>query len=152
MSASEPSRAALDAEGPKRVLITFGRSFLSLYIARLIGSAGHTVHVADSVPFAVSRFSNRVSRMHRTPRPKYEPLEWAFAIAGIVQEQKIDLLITVHEETDILAQVIRRYPDLFPDTCRLLLSDFELEHSMHNKYQYQQLLDSIGVPTLRYAL
>ncbi|WP_235681218.1 ATP-grasp domain-containing protein [Tomitella gaofuii] len=155
MSASDRASAAasaMSAETPKRVLVTFGRSFLSLSIARLLGSAGHTVHVADAVPFAVSRFSNRVARMHRTPRPKYEPLEWAFAIAGIVREQKIDLLVTVHEETDILAQVIMRYPDLFPDSCRLLLSDFELEHSMHNKYEYQQLLDSIGVPTLRYAL
>src|SRR5699024_11576928 len=135
MSASEPSRAALDGEGPKRVLITFGRSFLSLSIARLIGSAGHTVHVADSVPFAVSRFSNKVRRMHRTPRPKYEPIEWAFAIAQIVREESIDLLVTVHEETDILAQVLVRYPDLFPDSCQLLLSDFELEHTMHHKYE-----------------
>ncbi len=138
--------------GRKRVLITFGRSFLTLSIARLIGSAGHTVHVADAVPFAVSRFSNRVEKMHRTPRPKYEPVEWAFAVAKIVREESIDLLITVHEETDILAQVLMRHPDLIPSTCTVLLSDFELEHSMHNKYEYQRLLDSLGVPTLKYAL
>src|SRR5699024_4419917 len=99
-----------------------------------------------------SRFSNKVRRMHRTPRPKYEPIEWAFAIAQIVREESIDLLVTVHEETDILAQVLVRYPDLFPESCQLLLSDFELEHTMHNKYEYQRLLDAHGVPTLRYAL
>ncbi|MDN5757376.1 MAG: ATP-grasp domain-containing protein [Tomitella sp.] len=151
MSASDESGNSLQGSS-KNVLITFGRSFLTLSIARLIGDGGHAVHVADSVPFPITRFSNRVTKLHRTPRPKFEPVEWAFALAKIVREESIDLLVTVHEETDILAQVIMRYPDLFPDSCQLLLSDFELEHSMHNKYEYQRLLDSLGVPTLKYAL
>ncbi|WP_024796070.1 ATP-grasp domain-containing protein [Tomitella biformata] len=138
-------------QGGKNILITFGRSFLTLDIARLMGAGGHTVFVADSVRFPISRYSNSVTKAFRVARPKFEPVEWARDIARIVREQHIDLVITVHEETDILAQVVRRYPDLFPDSCQLFLSDFESEVRLHNKYEFQVLLDSLGVDTMKFA-
>ena len=60
----------------KTVLITFGRSFLSLHLARLMGAAGHEVLISDSVPFPITRFSLPVKKTFRTPRPRYEPVEW----------------------------------------------------------------------------
>lgn len=135
----------------KNVLITFGRSFLTLDIARLMGAGGHTVFVADSVRFPISKYSNAVTKAFRVARPKFEPVKWAHDIAAIVREQNIELVITVHEETDILAQVVRKYPNLFPESCQLFLSDFESEVRLHNKYEFQALLDSMGVDTMRFA-
>lgn len=57
------------------------------------------------------------------------------------------MVIPIHEETDILAMAL----DQFPPECRLLLSDFETEFRLHNKFEYQVLLDALGVPTLKYA-
>lgn len=141
----------MPSQGGKNVLITFGRSFLTLDFARLMGAGGHTVYVADSVRFPISRYSKWVTKAFRVARPKFEPVEWARDIARIVREKDIDLVITVHEETDILAQVVRRYPDLFPESCQLFLSDFESEVRLHNKYEFQHLLDSLGVDTMKFA-
>ncbi len=135
----------------KNVLITFGRSFLSLDIARQMGAGGHTVFVADSVQFPISRYSNSVTKAFRVARPKFAPVEWARDIARIVREHDIDLVIPVHEETDILAQVIRRYPDLFPAACRLFLSDFKSTARLHNKYEFQVLLESLSIDTMKFA-
>ncbi len=138
--------------GKKTVLITFGRSFLSLHLARLMGAAGHDVLVTDSVSFPVTRFSSAVRKTFRTPRPRYEPVEWTHALAQIAREEGVDLIVPVHEGTEILANTIKQYPDLFPDGCKLFFSDFDLEARLENKYEFQAALKTLGIPTLDFAL
>lgn len=136
----------------KTVLITFGRSFLALHLARLMGAAGHDVLIADSVSVPISRFSSSVRKTFRTPRPRFEPVEWTRAIADIAREQGVDLVVPVHEGTEIMANTIKRHPDLFPDGCRLFFSDFDLEARLENKYEFQAALRTLGMPTLDFAL
>ncbi|MFT3716228.1 MAG: ATP-grasp domain-containing protein [Gordonia sp. (in: high G+C Gram-positive bacteria)] len=131
----------------KRILVTFGRSFLTLNLARLMAAAGHTVQVCDSVPIAISRYSIAVSGFHRVAPPKYQPQDYCRDVAAIVESEAIDMVIPIHEETDILSMMA----GLFPPTCDLFLSPFELEDSLHNKLKYSDLLTSLGVPTLKYA-
>lgn len=137
----------MTARSGKNVLITFGRSFLTLDLARLMNAGGHNVFIADSVRFPIGRFSNSVQRVFRVPRPKFEPREYVDEIARLVRAESIDLVIPIHEETDILAMA----RDQFPPECRLLLSDFLTEKRLHNKFEYQVLLDSLSIPTLKYA-
>lgn len=137
----------MTARSGKNVLITFGRSFLTLDLARLMNAGGHNVFIADSVRFPIGRFSNSVQKVFRVPRPKFEPREYVDEIARLVRAESIDLVIPIHEETDILAMA----QDQFPPECRLLLSDFLTENRLHNKFEYQVLLDSLGIPTLKYA-
>ncbi len=136
----------------KTVLITFGRSFLALHLARLMGAAGHDVLIADSVSVPISRFSSSVRKTFRTPRPRFEPVEWTRAIADIAREQGVDLVVPVHEGTEIMANTIKRHPDLFPDGCGLFFSDFDLEARLENKYEFQAALRTLGMPTLDFAL
>ncbi|OBH94903.1 ATP-grasp domain-containing protein [Mycobacterium sp. E2733] len=138
--------------GAKTVLITFGRSYLSLHLARLMAAAGHDVLITDSVPFPVTRFSSSVRKTFRTPRPRYEPVEWTQTLAQIAREEGVDLLVTVHESTEILANTIKRYPGLFPDGCKLFFSDFDLEARLGHKYEFQAALKTLGIPTLDFAL
>ncbi|MDV7172693.1 hypothetical protein R4144_04655, partial [Gordonia amicalis] len=95
----------MDSAGRAHVLITFGRSFLSLELARLMAAGGHRVTTVDSVAVAISRFSNGVSDFHRVPPPKFEPLAYCRALARIVEENDVDMVIPVHEETDIIAML-----------------------------------------------
>ncbi|WP_235831391.1 ATP-grasp domain-containing protein [Gordonia zhaorongruii] len=131
----------------KHVLITFARSFLTLNLARLMAAGGHRVTVVDCVPIAVSRYSNAVSAFHRVPAPKFEPQEYCRELAAIVEAEKVDMVIPIHEETDILAMMA----GLFPETCELFLSPFELEDTLHNKLSYQRALDEHGFSTLKFA-
>jgi ATP-grasp domain len=136
----------------KTVLITFGRSFLALHLARLMSAGGHDVLISDSVPFPITRFSSAVKKTFRTPRPRSEPVEWTRAVARIAREEAVDLVVPVHEGTEILANTIKRYTGLFPPGCKLFFSDFDLEARLENKYEFQAALKSLGMPTLDFAL
>lgn len=134
------------------MLITFGRSYLSLHLARLMAAAGHDVLITDSVRFPVTRFSSAIKKTFRAPRPRYEPVEWTQALAEIVRDEGVDMVVTVHEGTEILANTIKRYPDLFPDRQKLFLSSFDLEARLENKHEFQTALKTLGIPTLDFAL
>ena len=137
------------ATSPKKhVLITFGRSFLTLNLARLMSAAGHRVTVVDSIPIGVSRFSNSVDAFHKVPAPKFEPRDYCRELARIVVDEKVDMVIPIHEETDILSMMV----GLFPPECEVFLSDFDTENKLHNKYDFQRELVSLGIPTLKFAV
>lgn len=138
--------------GGKTVLITFGRSFLALHLARLMSAAGHHVLTADSMLFPITKFSASVEKTFRTPRPRYEPVEWAQALADIVRNEGVDLVVPIHEGTAILANTIKQRPDLFPADCALFFPHFDLEAQLENKYEFQVAVKKLGMPTLEFAL
>ncbi len=109
-------------------------------------AAGHRVLISDSAPFPITKFAKGVKKTFRTPRPRYEPVEWTQAIARIAREEGVDLIVPIHEGTEILANTVKRYPDLFPDGSKLLFSDFDLEARLENKYEFQAALKTRGIP------
>lgn len=131
----------------KHVLITFGRSFLTLNLARLMAAGGHRVTIVDSIPVTITRFSDSVQDFHLVSPPKFAPQEYCRELASIVVDESVDMVIPIHEETDILSMM----RGLFPPECSLFLSDFDLENQLHNKFEYCELMRSLGIPTLRYA-
>ena len=128
------------------MLITFARSFLTLNLARRMAAAGHRVSVCDSMPVGVSKYSNAVSAFHRVSPPKYKPQDYCRQVAAIVERENVDIVIPIHEETDILSMMA----GLFPETCELFLSSFEVENMLHNKLNYQQLLVDRGIETMKF--
>ncbi|MFW0787755.1 carboxylate--amine ligase [Gordonia sp. CPCC 206044] len=133
--------------GRKHVLITFGRSFLTLELARLMSAGGHRVTIVDSIPIGITRYSHAADGFHRVPAPKFEPRAYCHALARIVADEKVDMVIPIHEETDILSMMV----DIFPPECELFLSNFELENQLHNKYEFSELLVEMGRPHLKFA-
>ena len=124
----------MDSGARKHILITFGRSFLTLNLARLLAAAGHTVSTCDSLPITVSRYSNAVSSFHRVSPPKFKPQEYCRDVVELVKSEDIDMVIPIHEETDILSMMA----GLFPPSVELFLSPFEVEDMLHNKLSFQQ--------------
>lgn len=133
---------------PKKILITYGRSFLTLELARQLNAAGHEVYVADSMNYHISLFSNAVKKSFRVPSPRYAPKEYIHALIDIVKENHIDLLIPIYEEISWLSKVRHQ----FPSSCELFFPDFEQFDMLHNKWNYQCKLNSLGIPTLKCAV
>ena len=129
------------------MLITFGRSFLTLNLARLMSAAGHRVTIVDSIPIGVTRFSRAADAFYTVPPPKFEPVAYCRRLVEIVTEDDVDMVIPIHEETDILSML----SGLFPESCELFLSAFDVENQLHQKYEFQQLLTEKGIPTLDFA-
>lgn len=136
----------MDSGARKHILITFGRSFLTLNLARWLAAAGHRVSTCDSLPITVSRYSNAVSSFHRVSPPKFKPQEYCREVADLVKSEGIDMVIPIHEETDIISMMA----GLFPSTCELFLSPFEVEDMLHNKFSYQEALVERGFQTLKF--
>ncbi len=136
----------------KTVLITFGRSYLALHLSRSMSAAGHTVLIADSVPLPISRFSSSVTETFRTPRPRHAPVDWVRSLGRIARQRCVDLVVPVHEGTEILAGVLARYPELMPASTTVLMSRVDLVARLENKYEFQNALKEQGVPTLDFGL
>ncbi|APC22825.1 ATP-grasp domain-containing protein, partial [Pseudomonas protegens] len=97
--------------------------------ARAFGQAGWTVTVADSLAQPLSRFSRAAEHFVRLPEPRHDPDAWIEALAGVIRQQAIDLLLPTCEEVFYLAHGLERLRPL----CRVFTSDFELLHRLHHK-------------------
>lgn len=112
-----------------RILILGARAPACLEWARAFSQAGWTVTVADSLAQPLSRFSRAAEHFVRLPEPRHDPDAWIEALAGVIRQQAIDLLLPTCEEVFYLAHGLERLRPL----CRVFTSDFELLHRLHHK-------------------
>jgi predicted ATP-grasp superfamily ATP-dependent carboligase len=133
---------------PKKILITFARSFLALEIARHFYSTGHEVFVADSLSQHVSRYSNAVKKSFKLPSPRFNSKAYINELIHIIQKEKIDFLIPVYEEISYISKAIEK----FPNTCKILAPSFNLYNELQNKWLFQEKLKSLGFETLKAQL
>lgn len=133
---------------PKKILITFARSFLALELARQLNAMGHEIYTADSMECHVTQFSSAVKKNFKVPSPRFNPKGYIDALVNIVKEHGIELLIPIYEEIYYLS-MMRSH---FPKSCQLFLSHFELYDELHNKWKFQCKLKELGFDTLHTSL
>lgn len=115
-----------------RVLILGARAPACLEWARAFEHAGWKVTVADSLAHPLSRFSRAAERFVRLPEPRQDPDAWIEALATVIRQQAIDLLLPTCEEVFYLAHGLERLSPL----CRVFTSPFDLLHRLHHKGQF----------------
>ncbi|MGK5595458.1 MAG: ATP-grasp domain-containing protein [Parachlamydiaceae bacterium] len=125
----------------RNILLTAARSPVTLELARLLHSAGHRVFVADTTKLNTSRFSNSVEKTFLIPSPRFFPDEFLSSLIKITKEEGIHLVIPIYEEILLLA----RNSHLFPKSCSVFTSSFDLLLELHNKWLFQKKLESFGI-------
>lgn len=80
------------------MLLTGGRAPATLDLARRLAEGGAEVHLAESLPLTVTSWSRSVARSHRVPPPRQRSDAFVDALAEIVDEHDIDLIIPTCEE------------------------------------------------------
>lgn len=133
---------------PKKILITFARSFLALEVARHWHQAGHQVFVVDSLNQHVSRYSNAVTKNFKLPSPRFDSEAYIDGLINIVKQENIDLLIPVYEEISYISKALKR----FPTSCEIFCPSFDLYHELQNKWLFQEKLRVMGFETLKSSL
>lgn len=133
---------------PKKILVTFARSFLALEMARHFHSAGHEVFVVDSKSHHVTKYSNAIKKSFKLPSPRFDSKNYLKGLIQIIEQEKIDLLIPIYEEISYIVKIA----DQFPSHCKIFAPPFNLYHELQNKWLFQQKLDSLGIETLKYKL
>jgi len=128
---------------PKKILLSSGRSPVTLHLARQLHAAGHQVYVADATKVHLCIFSNAVTKNFHIPSPRFSPKEYLEAILKIVTDEKIDLLIPVYEEILYLTKEETK----FPSYCKIFASSFSLLNELHNKWLFCTKQQGFGIKT-----
>lgn len=123
------------------VLILGARAPACLEWARAFQHAGWTVTVADSLAQPLSRFSRAAEHFVRLPEPKANPQAWIDALATLIRQQSVDLLLPTCEEVFYLAHGLERLRPL----CRVFTSDFDLLHRLHHKGDFAAMTQGWAV-------
>ncbi len=132
----------------KKVLITSGRTFISLDLARLFDLCGYDVYIADSHRFHISKYSKSVKKSFWVPSPRFCEEEYASVLVDIVEKYSIDLVLPIYEETFYVS----KYKDRFPSFCKIFTSSIELLEKLHDKWSFQEMVAACGLLTIETQL
>ncbi|MGR3779003.1 ATP-grasp domain-containing protein [Bacillus paramycoides] len=124
----------------KTVLITGARAPAALHLCRLFNSTGHTVIIADSIPYPLSKVSTSTDYFYEIPSPKWKTNESIHALLSIIQRHNVDLLIPTCEEIFYIS----RHKEEFSPFCHVLVDDFHKLSLLHNKWEFIQLVTNLG--------
>ncbi|OJU80322.1 MAG: hypothetical protein BGO10_00230 [Chlamydia sp. 32-24] len=125
----------------KTILLTAGRMFLSLDLARKFQHDGHRIIVAETYPLHICRFSNAVNKTYTIPGPKENYQAFISSLKKIVIEEKVDLFIPVFEDVLYLSELKNEFP------CEIFCDDFEKIHELHHKWLFYLLQKKLGIKT-----
>lgn len=124
----------------KTVLITGARAPATLHLCRLFHNAGHTVIIADSIPYPLSKVSKSTDYFYEIPSPKWKTNESIRALLSIIQRHNVDLLIPTCEEVFYIS----KYREELSAFCHVLVDDFQKLSLLHNKWEFIQFVANLG--------
>jgi len=127
----------------KKFLLTHGRTFIALELARLLHNAGHEVMIADSHSLHFTRFSNTVKKSFKVPAPRFDPQGFIDKLIKIVREERIDILIPTFEEVLTISNSLTA----FPKRCQVFAEPLEKLMPLHSKWLFNQKIKDYGFPT-----
>lgn len=122
------------------ILLSNGRFPVSLDLARQLRKGGHHVFTVDPMEFHVCKFSRAVKRSWQSPAPSDNPQGYIATVKMVVMKAKIDLIIPMHEEIIYLTEC--NEPEI---TKRLFAPTFLEIYSLHNKWEFSEMLGRIGL-------
>lgn len=131
--------------GVRTVLLTLGRLPVGLEIARSFADAGWRVLVAETRPMHLCRTSRRVDHCFRVPAPRANPIAYRDAIARIIRDARVDIVVPVSEETPHVAAL---RPADFPNT-RLFCGSASGVLGLHDKLAFNRTAESFQLPVPR---
>ncbi|PRP81236.1 hypothetical protein PROFUN_02070 [Planoprotostelium fungivorum] len=125
-------------EGGLRILLTNGRFPVSLDLSRQLRAAGHTVMVIDPMHFHVCKFSKTTKKSVQVPVPREDSVGFLSAVKKVINEERIQMVIPMHEEIFFLAQD--------PEIAEILFAPtFDQLMTLHNKWEFSEKMKSIGL-------
>jgi len=126
----------------KTVLITGARAPAALHLCRLLKKNGHTVIIADSIPYPLSKVSTSTDYFYEIPSPKWKTDECISALQLIIQSHDVDLLIPTCEEIFYIS----KHKEKLSRFCHIFVDEFQKLALLHNKWEFIQFVTKLGWP------
>ena len=124
------------------ILLTGGRAPATLDLARSFYAQGHQIFVAESLAGNLTAASRAVHASFVVPPPRQQPTAFVEALADIIRQQRIDLLIPTCEEIFYVAMGREKLAGL----CAVFAEPIERLRTLHDKWSFIQTAEAMGLP------
>jgi len=124
----------------KKVLLTAGRAYPCLDLARRMKEEGHTVYVCDPYFFHMCCMSNSVAKSFVVASPRHNSKQFVDDVYKIVEKYEIDLVIPILEETIHLA----KEKEKFDKITNLFCDSYDKLLRLHNKWTFTDWISKLG--------
>jgi predicted ATP-grasp superfamily ATP-dependent carboligase len=129
-----------------RVLVTDGENRAALAITRSLGRAGHQILVGEKHAPSLAQTSKYCAVRVVYPDPVSASDAFIDALAGIVRDRRIDVLVPV---ADITTLLITSHRDRFADSCAIPFAPADVVRRAADKVDVVQTAVRLGVPVPR---
>ena len=124
------------------ILLTGGRAPATLDLARSFHAQGHRLSLAESLSNSLTAASRAIHASFIVPPPRQQPADFIQALADIVRQQQIDLLIPTCEEVFYVAMGREKLAGL----CTVFTEPIERLRMLHDKWTFIQTARAMGLP------
>ena len=125
----------------KNFLVTGGRSPVALHVSRMLVEDGHTVYMAESDPYHLSKTSKVVTKNFVVPKPNENHNAYIQALIDICRKHSINVIIPTCEELFHLAKGKEAFEQ---HHISVFCDDLEKLRLLHNKFTFNRYLKKQG--------
>lgn len=126
---------------PLKILFTEGTSLSARHSLYTLGGY-HTIDVLDPNPLCQCRFSSLRRRFSRCPHYAKDPDGFLKFLAGVLKNEKYDVVMPTHEQVILLSKFREQVGKL----AGIALPDYEAMETMQNKARFAQTLTQLDLP------
>lgn len=130
------------------ILITSSRAPVALELIRQLGRAGHTIVATDTRSVTLASHSRWLAGHVVTPPPRQATAAFLATLGGVIERQRIDLVVPTCEEVFYLAQGL----DELQQLAAIFTSPLPVLTELHHKFAFMQRAAALGLRTPRTAL
>ncbi|MDB4575614.1 ATP-dependent carboxylate-amine ligase, partial [bacterium] len=125
----------------KKVLVLDANQRSALATTRSLGKQFISVFTADETPDALAGFSKFSIQYFTYPSPKKQPEQFVKALANLVEEHNIEVLLPM---TELTSSLLLQNQALFPNSI-IPLPDIETVESLSNKSLLMKRAESLAI-------
>jgi hypothetical protein len=126
----------------RNILLTGGRLWPAIEIARHLSGAGHRVIMAETVTWAASRFSRSIAKHYYLPPPRFDYDGFVRRLLHIITSEKIDFLLPCAEESFWISLAREE----LGHACTVFVDSIGTLAGCHNKWEFVQRARRHGLP------
>ncbi len=131
-----------------KILVTGVRMWYGFNTIRILSNQGHEVYAAESSRLSMGLYSKYIKKRYFYPDISADSKGFIDKIIEIVEENEIDYLIPVFEETYVLSY----YKEALKDKVKILVPDFKSINKLHDKYSLSELAKELEIPSPKTCL
>ncbi len=125
-----------------KILFCEGSSLSAREALSALGPQNHEIVICDPNPLCICRFTMFKTTYYRSPSINDDLEAYYDFVVRIIQKEKIDILLRVHEQALLFSKRIHELSKM----VKLTLPAFENYVQLFSKIQFTKLLDKLGIP------